>query len=53
LFRYTFELEKSAVPADVVTNKTAMRTAVRGLRKSLRTKYMEGKNKWFFTRLRF
>jgi hypothetical protein len=36
-----------------VTNKTAMRTAVRGLRKSLRTKYMEGKNKWFFTRLRF
>ncbi|KAJ1977888.1 60S ribosomal protein L27B [Dimargaris xerosporica] len=53
--RYGFELEdlETAVSADKLKDPTQKREAKKAVRTSLRKRYVDGKNRWFFTKLRF
>ncbi|KAI9500248.1 60S ribosomal protein L27B [Coemansia spiralis] len=53
--RYSFELEdiKSAVASETFQEPTQRTVAKKAVRKSLQKRYAAGKNKWFFTKLRF
>ncbi|KAJ1795671.1 60S ribosomal protein L27B [Coemansia sp. RSA 2559] len=53
--RYSFELEeiKSAVTAEAFQDPTQRTAAKKVVRSSLQKRYAAGKNKWFFTKLRF
>ncbi|KAJ2559388.1 60S ribosomal protein L27B [Coemansia sp. RSA 1933] len=53
--RYSFELEeiKGAVTAEAFQDPTQRAAAKKVVRSSLQKRYAAGKNKWFFTKLRF
>ncbi|KAI9469285.1 60S ribosomal protein L27B [Coemansia sp. RSA 989] len=53
--RYSLELEdiKTAVTADTLQEPSQRAAAKKAVRASLEKRYMAGKNKWFFTKLRF
>ncbi|KAJ1662078.1 60S ribosomal protein L27B [Coemansia sp. RSA 1813] len=53
--RYSFELEeiKSAVTTEAFQDPTQRTAAKKVVRSSLQKRYAAGKNKWFFTKLRF
>jgi len=54
--RYALDLGdgvKSAVPMDAANNPTARVGARKQVKKLLQERYNSGKNKWFFTKLRF
>ncbi|KAJ2750948.1 60S ribosomal protein L27B [Coemansia aciculifera] len=53
--RYSLELEeiKSAVSAETFQEPTQRAVAKKAVRASLEKRYVAGKNKWFFTKLRF
>ncbi|CAH1756830.1 5872_t:CDS:1 [Entrophospora sp. SA101] len=53
--RYTFELEdiKQLVSNECFKDPSQRLTTKKTLKKSLQTRYKSGKNKWFFTKLRF
>ncbi|KAI9144792.1 ribosomal L27e protein family-domain-containing protein [Paraphysoderma sedebokerense] len=53
--RYTFELDqlKNSVSAETFKEPTQRVEAKKAIRKMLEEKYNGGKNKWFFTKLRF
>ncbi|KAJ2849322.1 60S ribosomal protein L27B [Coemansia brasiliensis] len=53
--RYSLELEdiKTAVTADTLQEPSQRTAAKKAVRASLEKRYMAGKNKWFFTKLRF
>lgn len=52
--RYSLEIDlKAAIPADVVGNPAKLKAA-RGEAKAIfEEKFKSGKNRWFFTKLRF
>ncbi|KAJ2171272.1 60S ribosomal protein L27B [Coemansia sp. RSA 521] len=53
--RYTLELEdiKAAVTAESLQEPSQRTAAKKAVRVSLEKRYLTGKNKWFFTKLRF
>ncbi|KAJ2162244.1 60S ribosomal protein L27B [Coemansia sp. RSA 552] len=53
--RYSLELDdlKSVVTADTFQEPTQRLAAKKAVRNSLEKRYVAGKNKWFFTKLRF
>lgn len=53
--RYGLELDtlKSAVPTDAFAEPTKRQEARKEVKKILQERYQSGKNKWFFTKLRF
>ncbi|KAI9222399.1 putative 60S large subunit ribosomal protein L27 [Blastocladiella britannica] len=53
--RYTLELEgtKSLLTAETFKEPSQRKTAKKTIRKIFEDKYKAGKNKWFFTKLRF
>ncbi|RHZ77340.1 hypothetical protein Glove_180g68 [Diversispora epigaea] len=53
--RYNFELEdlKQVVTPETFKEPAQRETAKKTVRKSLKERYKAGKNKWFFTKLRF
>mmetsp|Transcript_31544 Transcript_31544/g.91403 ORF Transcript_31544/g.91403 Transcript_31544/m.91403 type:complete len:136 (+) Transcript_31544:48-455(+) len=52
--RYTLDVDfKTTVPADAATNPTAKTTARKDIKKVFQERYTAGKNKWFFSKLRF
>ncbi|PIA15636.1 hypothetical protein COEREDRAFT_87603 [Coemansia reversa NRRL 1564] len=53
--RYSLELEeiKSAVQSETFQEPTQRAAAKKVVRSSLQKRYIAGKNKWFFTKLRF
>lgn len=53
--RYTFDLEdlKQVITPDTFKDAAQRSAAKKTVRKSLKDRYKTGKNKWFFTKLRF
>ncbi|ORX74204.1 hypothetical protein DL89DRAFT_277109 [Linderina pennispora] len=53
--RYSLELEeiKAAVTAETFSEPSQRTAAKKAVRNSLQQRYTAGKNKWFFTKLRF
>ncbi|KAI9179438.1 60S ribosomal protein L27B [Blastocladiella emersonii ATCC 22665] len=53
--RYTLELEntKSLITAETFKEPSQRKAAKKAIRKQFEEKYTAGKNKWFFTKLRF
>lgn len=52
--RYTLEVDlKDVVTPDVVDNSSAKVDAQKEAKKLLEEKFKSGKNKWFFSKLRF
>ncbi|KAJ2780300.1 60S ribosomal protein L27B [Coemansia javaensis] len=53
--RYSLELEeiKTAVASETFQEPTQRVAAKKAIRNSLQKRYVAGKNKWFFTKLRF
>lgn len=52
--RYTLDMDlKSVVGADVTENSTKKTEARKACKKLLEDKFKTGKNRWFFTKLRF
>ena len=52
--RYSLDVDfKGVVSADVIDNKTKKVAAQKECKKLLEEKFKTGKNKWFFTKLRF
>ncbi|KAF5365343.1 hypothetical protein D9758_005389 [Tetrapyrgos nigripes] len=53
--RYTFELDglKGSVANDTFKEPSQREDAKKNIKKQLEEKYVQGKNKWFFTPLRF
>ncbi|KAL7751626.1 60S ribosomal protein L27B [Sorochytrium milnesiophthora] len=53
--RYTLELDqiKTAVGADTLKEPSQRKEAKKVIRRAFEEKYKAGKNKWFFTKLRF
>eukprot|EP00871_Galdieria_phlegrea_P002631 jgi/Galph1/3369/GphlegSOOS_G2047.1 len=54
--RYTLDLVdslKTAVPEEAKSNLTARKKAKRNVHRVLKERYLTGKNRWFFTKLRF
>lgn len=52
--RYTLDVDlKNVVGADAVENSSKRKATNRAARKVLSEKFKTGKNRWFFTKLRF
>ncbi|KAJ2773085.1 60S ribosomal protein L27B [Coemansia nantahalensis] len=53
--RYSLELEdiKAAITGETFQEPTQRNAAKKAVRASLQKRYVAGKNKWFFTKLRF
>eukprot|EP00741_Cyanophora_paradoxa_P020599 tig00021275_g19883.t1 len=52
--RYSLDVDlKSVNPTEVAANPTAKQAAKKELAKVFKERYQTGKNKWFFTKLRF
>ncbi|GJQ14186.1 hypothetical protein GpartN1_g5977.t1 [Galdieria partita] len=54
--RYTLDIAeslKNAVPEDARTNISSRKKAKRKVQPILKERYLTGKNRWFFTKLRF
>lgn len=53
--RYTLELEtlKAVISADTFKEQSAREDAKKNVKKALEERYTSGKNRWFFTPLRF
>ena len=53
--RYTLELEglKSVISNDTFKDVTQREDAKKNVKKALEERYLSGKNRWFFTALRF
>ena len=51
--RYTLDVDFKAVTADVLENSTKKVEARKECKKALEEKFKTGKNRWFFTKLRF
>ena len=52
--RYVFDAElKETVPVECATNTTTREESSRALKKIFQERFQEGKNRWFFSRLRF
>jgi len=53
--RYTLDLEglKGVVTAETFNEVTQRKEAKKAVKKSLQDRYLSGKNRWFFTPLRF
>merc|ERR1712129_658463 len=52
--RYSLEVDlKSQVTSDVIDNPTKKKTALKESKKLLEDRFKTGKNRWFFTKLKF
>merc|ERR1711874_61107 len=52
--RYTLDVDlKSEVTPDCLENATKKKAALKESKKALETRFKTGKNRWFFTKLRF
>lgn len=54
--RYTLDLAdalKKAVPEDARINQSSRKKAKKAVQQLLKERYLTGKNRWFFTKLRF
>ncbi|EME28757.1 60S ribosomal protein L27 [Galdieria sulphuraria] len=54
--RYTLDIVdslKKAIPEDARTNLTSRKKGKKAIQQLLKERYLTGKNRWFFTKLRF